>query len=731
MSTAGQSAVDPRNDKPPLEERPESETDLAHQEDVEEVDKYVPEGYKDVEEFLKEAREAFKEDVEKDKDNREKGLKDLEFLYIDQWDSEVRADREAAGRPCFTVNSLPQFVGQVVGDRRMNRTSIRVVPKTGATKEQAEIRAAIIRGIEANSKADRVYDAALEDQVGGGIGNFKVIMDYAADDTFEQDIYIRQIGNAFAVVWDWMSLDPTGKDARRAFLQDIIPRKDYEKQWGDKHPIPIDLSGYGGECGFHVQGWVDSDTVRVTEYWQLKHKPIKIVMLQDGNVVEWSAILDPTSFQKDKDGNPVIRDTVKPYVCMHLITGFSILEGPYELPIKRIPIFRVSGRIGRVGDRQVRFGLIRWAREPAQMRNFWRSNAIETLAMAPKNQYLAEARSVKGREQEFREAHLNNDPLLIHNDGTPAPKREGGPTVPAAVLQESAMNTQDIKDVTGLQDASLGVRSNEVSGKAIMARQREGDVATITYHDHLNAAIVEAGEVISDLLPVCYDTKRVLNAIGQDDVPRLVTVNDPENPEAVDLNAGKFGIEIITGPSYTTQRMFAAEAMLEAIKVAPQLMEIAGDIIVEEQDWPGAAKLAERLKKAMPKELTTDPNKPPTPQELQEKALEEEARQVEQAMKEEQAEHATMLAQLEIAEKEAAVEKAQEEARKMRADADKAESDAERAELELGILQIEEPARIMATGGRPQTPSEGENQSARNSGSKSGRQSRRPKPRKR
>jgi hypothetical protein len=550
---------------------------------------------------------------------------------------------------------------------------------------------------------------------------------------FEQEIFIRQIPNPFAVVWDRMSIDPTGRDATRCFVQDIIPRRLYDKTYGKDAPIPSSLGDMGGEAGFYKAGWVDQDSVRVTEYWQMKYREKEIVMLQDGKIVDWNAALDPTTFATKADGTPLRRKTQVPYACMHLITGFDILEGPYELPIPRLPIIRVNGREVRVGERRVRFGLVRWARDPAKMRNYWRSTAIETLAMAPKNQWLAQHKSVKGRENEFREAHLTNDPLLIYNDGTDAPKREQGPQVPAAVLQEVAMNNQDIKDTTGLQDASLGIRSNEVSGRAIQARQQEGDVATVIYHDNLKAAISEGGEVINYLVPVCYDTTRTLRAIGIDEKPRLIKVNDPMDPNSIDLSKGKFDIEVITGPSFSTQRMFAAESMLEAMKVAPEvMMGTAGDLIVEAQDWPKAQEIAARIKKTLPPELTKDPDAPPTQEELQAKALEQQQQQVQQAAAEEKAEFETSMAQLALAEKDAMVQKLTHDVRKADAEADRAESEAELAELELNIATVQKPAEILATGGRPQMPSDEPraSSSAGNSGSKSGRQSRRPKPRK-
>lgn len=715
----------------PLQEAPYSEGDIAHNtdEDPREVGQKIatPEGYESIEAFLKEMRDDFSADLDADKDNREEGIKDAEFVAVDQWDPDVRAEREAAGRPCITINTMPQFIGQVVGDRRMNKTAIRLIPKESSDVELAEIRGGIIKSIEEQSKAERVYDAALEDQVTCGIGNFRVVMDWSSDDAFDQDIFIRQIPNPFSVVWDRLSVDPTGKDARRCWVQDILPRTVYEKRWPGK-AIPSDLGELAnGDTGLYGRGWVSSDDVRVTEYWRLLKRPAKIMLMQDGSIKKWNATMNMDEVQLDLQGQPVMRDTTESYACMYLVTGFDILEGPYELPITRLPIIRVNGREVRVGEKRVRFGLVRWARDPARMRNYWRSVAVETLAMAPKNQWLAQAKSVKGREDDFREAHLTNDPLLIYNDNTDAPKRENGPQMPSAVLQEAQMNVQDIKDTTGLQDASLGMRSNEVSGKAIMARQREGDVATVIYHDNLSSAIEEAGSVVNQLIPVCYDTIRTLRTIGQDEKAKLVKVNDPNDPESIDLAKGKFDVAIITGPSYTTQRMFAAEAMMEAMKVAPQLFQVAGDLLVEAQDWPGAHGIAERLKKAMPPELTKDPDAPPTQEELIAKTMEDEKQKVAIAAAEEEAEFKQKERELAIAERTKLVQKLDHEVRKADAEADKAETEAERAELELNAATVEIPARVMATGGRPQPSSDASGNAAANSGSQPGRQSRRPK----
>jgi hypothetical protein len=540
---------------------------------------YVPDGYEDKAAFLKYARELYSDDIKYDKENRDMALDDLKFIAGDQWDPDVKAARE--GRPTITINTMPQYVGQVIGDRRMNKTTIKVRATKDATAKMANSRAGIIKSIEQFSRAERAYDMGLEDQVSCGIGNLRVNMDYADDDAFEQDLFINHVPNPLAVVWDRMSVDPTGRDAGHCFVQDNIPEVVYNRDWKDFKPDNTMIE----ELGLAGSGWFESNMVRVTEFWEMLTRPRYMALDKSGGLCEYDsqeevdqALEAGTLWTDPQTGKPKVRVGRHRYARMHLITGTDILAGPYELPINRLPIVRVEGRIVRVGDDRYRYSLIRWAKDSARMRNYWRSVWVEKLAMAPKAKWLAEDAAVEGYEDDFRDAHLSQDSLLKYKQGMKQPILVPPPPIEAALINAETMNNQDIKDTTGLQDASLGIRSNEVSGKAINARKLEGDVATIVYHDNLNYAIQEVGDVVNQLLPVCYDTIRTLRTIGEDDKEQQVTVNNPQDPESIDLSAGKYDVVVETGPSFTTQRVEAAQAMMEAIKVAPNLMDLAGDL---------------------------------------------------------------------------------------------------------------------------------------------------------
>lgn len=615
----------------------------------------LPEGYDDEDDFLGEARERYQEGLDRDRDNRDAGLDDQKFLAGEQWDPQVESARKSQGRPCLKINTLPQFVAQVVGDIRINRPAIRVRPVEDADKALAETREGIIRGIERQSDAQGVYASAGQSQVGCGIGNFKIALDYAADDVFDRDIVIRDIPNPFAVVWDPLSTDPTGKDARYCFVTEEVERKAFEAMYGE---APV--QEVGRTVG--ASDWMTKDVVRVAEYWIVKKTPVDLAQLPTGEVVKLSDV--PPGVQPIRQRRSFTRSA-----CMYLITGDRILEGPYELPIPRVPVIRVEGWVLPVEGRRVRFGLVRFAKDAARLRNYWRSVSAEVLAMAPKTQWLLHE-TEEGDQESFRNAHSSGDPVLTWNGEVP-PQRVDPPPIPAAILQEAALNAQDLKDVTGLHDASLGARSNETSGKAIMARQREGDVATYIYHDNLQAAIREGGIVVNALIPVVYDTARTLRVVGEDENVIAQRVNDPTDDKAVDLSAGKYDIAVETGPSYSTRRVEAADSMMQFAQAVPQTVQVAGDLFAKAMDWPMADDIAERLKRAMPPQLTQDPNQPPPPPDP--------AQQMQAQMQQAQAQMAMQKMQLDLAESEAKTAKA-------RADAVKAEAEAAKAQFETQML---------------------------------------------
>jgi len=610
----------------------------------------------------KEVREKWKDAEDSDKDNREEMIIDLKFEAGEQWDERVREYRENGDRdfplPCLTINQIPQFIGQVVGDRRANQTSIKVIPREDGDKEIAEVRSELIRAIEHQSKAQRVYSQAFGQAVSCGIGNFRVDLEYAYEDAFERDLFINAIPNPMAVLWDAMAADPTGRDAKYCFVTEKMKPEAFKNEYPDAvAPTMFDPE-------IREDGWLADDCVRVAEYWQLEERDREIALFLDNSVQDITD-RDPEEVKpllwRDSNNQPRMRTSKCRYATMVVTNGQEELSDPFELKIPRIPIVRVMGREVWIGDRRVRYGLTRFARDPQRLKNYWRSVVAELLMGAPRANFIAQNSAIAGREDDWANT-------LIFNDGAEMPMPITTQNL-AAFVNEAAMCAQDMKDVTGLHDASLGIGGNETSGIAIQRRQNEGDIASIGYHDNMNAAMQEAGEIINALIPVVYDTARTIRVMGDDDSVRLLRINDPNfQPnelvnEQYDLSKGRYDVMISTGPTHETRRQEAAAGMIEFARSSPGVVEMAGDLIAKAQDWPLADQFAERLK-------------PPGAGDMEDLTPEKKAEM------QQQMQLAEMQQQMEMQSAQAALAKQVAEARE-------AEAQAQEAELKVRLTELE------------------------------------------
>lgn len=584
----------------------------------------LPDGYLGESDFLDEMRKLFAEDLGADKLNRDASLEDLRFMIGDQWDDATRQRRENAFKPVLTINRLPAFVSQVLGSRRLNETEMLIRPDNGGTKQVAKVREGLVRSIQKISKAKDAYDNALAGAVMGGIGNFQVELEYESEDVFERKISISKIADHLSVVWDRHLTESTGLDATRCFVVDTLSQDDFYRKypWATPADAMVDMAL---TSDLRTDGWIAGDDVRVVNYWRMRSYTRILALFTDGStrvITEETPDDDIVNIVENADGQPIIREVESMLAQLYVCSGTDILEGPHDYMLNRIPVFRVPGWEVKVGPTKHRWGLIRFLKDPQRLHNFWRSVVAEKLAQTPRAVWAAADTAVAGREKEWRSSHTSDDPLLIWNAESGAkPERVPPAQFDQALISEAATTSQDLKDVSNIHEANLGMPSNEVSGAAILARQRVSDTGTILYHDNLASAIMEAGNVVNQLISKVYDTPRMIKVLGVDSQESMQVINQANNPESVDITLGKYSVTVDVGPSYQTKRIEAAENMKHLATAMPQVLGLAADIIVEAQDWPDAAKIAARIKNTLPPNiLGPDEQTPQTIARLQSEA---------------------------------------------------------------------------------------------------------------
>jgi hypothetical protein len=427
---------------------------------------------------------------------------------------------------------------------------------------------------------------------------------------------------------DPMIQDPTGADARWCFVTEDLTKAEYERLYPDAAPISTLMSlGVGDQS---IAQWIGENTIRIAEYFYIEYEK-HTLNLYPGNQTAFTGTPEDKML-REMFGKPIrTREADRKKVKWCKINGYDILE-EREWAGAYIPVVRVVGNEFEVDGQMYVSGLVRNAKDAQRMYNYWVSQEAEMLALAPKAPFIGYGGQFEGYEQQWKTANTNNWPYLEVNpdvtDGQgavlPLPQRAQPPMASSGLLQAKAGAAEDIKSATGQYNASLGMTSNERSGKAILARQREGDIGTYHYVDNLARAIRHIGRQLVDLIPKIYDTERIARIIGEDGEPSTVKMN-PMQEEPVkrivdqegvliekiyNPSVGKYDVRVITGPGYATKRQEALESMAQLLQGNPQLWQVAGDLFVKNMDWPGAQDLAKRFKKTIDPKVLADEDDP-------------------------------------------------------------------------------------------------------------------------
>lgn len=554
--------------------------------------------------FLNTAFDRFTAASEAEEENRKNALDDIKFSHGDQWPLDIWQQRIQFKRPALTINQLPKFIRQVTNETRQNKPSIQVHPvDDGADVETAEILQGLIRHIEEASDADAAYDTASDNQVRGGWGYIRVLTEYCYPDSFDQEIRIKRILNPFTVYRDPDAQEIDGSDARYCFITEDMSAAKYRSLYPDTQLAS--LSEYAGKGD--REPWATKDNVRVAEYYCVESKTKTLCQMQDGTTVYKDEL--PEEFH-----NLIIREreTEVKKVMWYKINAIEIIDSA-EIPCPWIPVVPVVGEEFDVDGKRVLKGMVRDAKDTQRMYNFNATAETEAIALSPKTPWVVAEGQMEGYEKIWADANntpysaLPYKPTTIAGSPVPPPQRITSEPPVVALSNARRECLEDLKGITGIFDAGLGARSNETSGRAINARKAEGDTANYHFPDNLNRAIKQVGRICVAMIPHIYDAPRAIRIVGDDNIRKTVKVNQPTVVNGLqkiyDLTAGRYDVVIVAGPSFSTKRQEAAQSMLELTQAYPQLMQIAGDVMVKNMDWPGAQQIAERLKKMLPPNL--------------------------------------------------------------------------------------------------------------------------------
>lgn len=583
-------------------------------------------------EFLGTARKRFEQATSRENKNRSNAVDDLKFLAGDQWPAAVKAEREAEQKPCLTVNKIPTFLHQITNDQRQNRPAINISPVGDkGDVETAKMLKGLIRYCERRCGADIAYDTGFKNAVANGFGYWRVLTEYEDEDSFDQVLVVQRIRNPFTVYIDPTATDPCAADARWAFISEMIPREEFKERYPNAQPLNWTETGFGDD----YRQWIGDKHVRVAEYYLIQTKTRRVVALRNGHIGYYDELSDEVKERIKADKHEIVREraTECDTVMCYKITAKEILES-YEWAGSTIPIVRILGDETDVEGEVVYSGIVRGAKDPQRMYNYWVTKETESVALQGNAPYIMEEGQVEGHEIRWKQANRKTFPYLLYKPtntaGKPAPppRREAPPQVSPGIIQAKEGAAQDMMATTGVRfDATKSERVQDESGVALRQLRQNTDLGAYHYIDNLGFALKRTGDIFLEVIPKIFDTQRIVTILREDGGSEHVRI-DPTQAEphadvkdregktvpSYNLGLGQYEVTVTIGPSYATKRLESANQMFQFGQAFPGAAPYIADLVAKESDWPGAEEIAKRLAMTLPPGMLQPDEKDMSPQ---------------------------------------------------------------------------------------------------------------------
>ncbi len=566
---------------------------------------------------------------ENESDNRARALESTVFRNGKQWPTDIYNQRAGVEkRPTLTINHTNTFCRRLKNQLRQQRPRIKCHPTGGGARiEDAEVITGIIRHIETLSNASVAYDTGAEAAIDGGWGYWRIVGEYVAPDSFDQELVIKPIANTFTVYADPMSIMPAGEDRKWLLISEEMSRAEYKARYPRADNAEWNPMGAGDMISLQ---WDSKFKIRLAEYYRILETPDTLVLMTDGR--GWFKSQMPSEetmlasgFRPavDRDGKQITRPTMRRQVQWFRINGTKVVD-KRDLPGKYIPVIRVEGDKTVINGQVYRKGMVEDLMDPARMFNYWRSSETERYALSPKAPWVM-AEGQDDGHPEWDDANQRSYSRLVYKpvadavgNALPPPQRQPATPIEVGFAQAAQSAQMDLMAVAGMQPENPELQSKVIGGnKYLQRRQGMQDLTHFNFYDNQTYSIMFTGVILLDLIPYYYDTRRMQRIIGDDGVPKMVEINVPpsggsdgaedDSDSAVyrvktNLEMGRYDVVMDTGPDYGTKREEGTESLLGLLgtPLGQKVSDLASDLVVRGMDFYGAQDVADRLAPSTP-----------------------------------------------------------------------------------------------------------------------------------
>jgi len=540
------------------------------------------------------------------------------FYRGEQWDEADIATLDDQGRPALTINTILPTINTVIGEQSTRRADVQFKPRGSGMQETADLLTKMFMQISDNNKLDWVESQVFSDGLIQDRGWFDVRIDFS--DHIQGEVRITQKDPLDIIIdpdakeydpksWNeifetkWMSLD----DIEEVYGQDKADRLRVIAEVGST--LGSDSIEYEEErYGDTYSGEYASDYPNNPEEARAV-RSIRVVERQHYKLKECMFYVDPVTGDQrevpynwkerkrkkfaDDFGLYIVTKTVKKVKWTVTADTVVLFDdwSPYDT-FTLVPYFPYWRR-GKP------FGMVRNLLSPQEQLNKISSQELHIVNTTANSGWVVESGSLSGMTADDLEEHGAETGLVLEfNRGSTPPSKIPPNQIPTGLDRISQKAAANIKTISGISDAMLGMDSPEVSGIAIQAKQNRGVLMIQVPLDNLRKTRHYLAEKVLNLVQRYYTEERVVQITDENDprrpkTPIRVNQMTPEGNIINDLTLGEYEVIIGTAPSRDN---FEETQFAQAIELRKVGVPIPDDLIIEYSHLAKKAEIAERIR---------------------------------------------------------------------------------------------------------------------------------------
>lgn len=528
------------------------------------------------------------------------------------------------GRPPLECNTIEAFISRLRGEFARHEPSISVRAADGYEVDPDTIKTvenfmrAILLDADKNLFSYNIYS----DQIGGGYSIMKVVTEYQDSKHFNQVIKLAKPYDITKCGFDCMAKENHKGDAR--FWYEFSPKYIDELKNKYKHVNWDNIDSYGVDEEFN---WFylneDRKVALICYFYEKQFRDKKLYLLADGErmyddeydkfIKDWNDRVERSEEIQQPPAIVKSRDTQVCVVCRYVFSGNEMLEYT-ETDFEDANYIFVDGNSVEIKEtpksktKQKVRSYAHHAFDLQKLRNF----AMQTVAAKMEGMVMSTwLIANESMDTNNLDSILENQvPRVVTYNCTakerpdivvPPPQLIQAQTMPPEVMEVFMMTDNMMQMILGPANPNIAGQ-NDLSGKAVIELATQNNAAAMPEVVNYLGALSQAANVIVNLIPKYYATKRTIPVVNHEGKKDFITVNDKENPNSPMLKypSNALQVTVEAGVNFSVQKSQALQQIIglaQAMPIFAQFMNTVGlPILLDNLDIRGADILKDLAK---------------------------------------------------------------------------------------------------------------------------------------